>query len=159
MIWKEFFFVSEHKGGAGVGAGRAEQHQKGQVYASGQSRWAEKQHEDGSVAEPAAQTGPETDSSEEGKTPLLTCGCWIIQRNCLIKTLCNNLLEQQRMELKSEGNPSNPVTPVKIPDCPVPASLLDELLKPSTSVNKEPLNNLHNCLRQLKYIIWSTDKL
>lgn len=59
-------------------------------------------------------------------------------------------LEQQRMELKSEGNPSNPVTPVKIPDCPVPASLLDELLKPSTSVNKEPLNNLHNCLRQLK---------
>lgn len=60
------------------------------------------------------------------------------------------LLEQQRMELKSEGNPSNPVTPVKIPDCPVPASLLDELLKPSASVNKEPLNNLHNCLRQLK---------
>ncbi|PWA18432.1 hypothetical protein CCH79_00009850 [Gambusia affinis] len=59
-------------------------------------------------------------------------------------------LQQQRMELKSDGNPSNPVTPVKIPDCPVPASLLDELLKPSTSVNKEPLNNLHNCLRQLK---------
>uniref|UniRef100_A0A8C9YGL8 Golgin A3 n=1 Tax=Sander lucioperca TaxID=283035 RepID=A0A8C9YGL8_SANLU len=58
---------------------------------------------------------------------------------------------RKRMELKSEGNPSNPVTPVKIPDCPVPASLLDELLKPSTSVNKEPLNNLHNCLRQLKY--------
>ncbi|XP_023199481.1 golgin subfamily A member 3 isoform X3 [Xiphophorus maculatus] len=60
------------------------------------------------------------------------------------------LRKQQRMELKSDGNPSNPVTPVKIPDCPVPASLLDELLKPSTSVNKEPLNNLHNCLRQLK---------
>lgn len=57
---------------------------------------------------------------------------------------------RKRMELKGEGNPSNPVTPVKIPDCPVPASLLDELLKPSTSVNKEPLNNLHNCLRQLK---------
>uniref|UniRef100_A0A3Q2P356 Golgin A3 n=1 Tax=Fundulus heteroclitus TaxID=8078 RepID=A0A3Q2P356_FUNHE len=57
---------------------------------------------------------------------------------------------RKRMELKSEGSPSNPVTPVKIPDCPVPASLLDELLKPSTSVNKEPLNNLHNCLRQLK---------
>lgn len=52
--------------------------------------------------------------------------------------------------MKGEGNPSNPVTPVKIPDCPVPASLLDELLKPSASVNKEPLNNLHNCLRQLK---------
>uniref|UniRef100_A0A8C9YL16 Golgin A3 n=1 Tax=Sander lucioperca TaxID=283035 RepID=A0A8C9YL16_SANLU len=60
--------------------------------------------------------------------------------------------KQSRLrKLKSEGNPSNPVTPVKIPDCPVPASLLDELLKPSTSVNKEPLNNLHNCLRQLKY--------
>uniref|UniRef100_A0A8C9YI39 Golgin A3 n=1 Tax=Sander lucioperca TaxID=283035 RepID=A0A8C9YI39_SANLU len=59
--------------------------------------------------------------------------------------------KQSRLrKLKSEGNPSNPVTPVKIPDCPVPASLLDELLKPSTSVNKEPLNNLHNCLRQLK---------
>ncbi|XP_041855312.1 golgin subfamily A member 3 isoform X2 [Melanotaenia boesemani] len=57
---------------------------------------------------------------------------------------------KKRMELKSDGNPSNPMTPVKIPDCPVPASLLDELLKPSTSVNKEPLNNLHNCLRQLK---------
>ncbi|KAK1892880.1 Golgin subfamily A member 3 [Dissostichus eleginoides] len=60
------------------------------------------------------------------------------------------LRKQQRMELKSDGSPSNPVTPVKIPDCPVPASLLDELLKPSTSVNKEPLNNLHNCLRHLK---------
>uniref|UniRef100_A0A8C8K312 Golgin A3 n=1 Tax=Oncorhynchus tshawytscha TaxID=74940 RepID=A0A8C8K312_ONCTS len=60
----------------------------------------------------------------------------------------NRLRKQQRME---PSNPSNPVTPVKIPDCPVPASLLDELLKPSTSVNKEPLNNLHNCLRQLKH--------
>ncbi|CAG09693.1 unnamed protein product [Tetraodon nigroviridis] len=71
---------------------------------------------------------------------------------CHLKELDNlqGALQQQRMELKSEGNPSNPVTPVKIPDCPVPASLLDELLKPSTSVNKEPLNNLHNCLRQLK---------
>uniref|UniRef100_A0AAV2MTY6 Golgin A3 n=1 Tax=Knipowitschia caucasica TaxID=637954 RepID=A0AAV2MTY6_KNICA len=73
-----------------------------------------------------------------------------------MKTLLlqNQQLKQNRMrkriELKSEGNPSNPVTPVKIPDCPVPASLLDELLKPSTAVNKEPLNNLHNCLRQLK---------
>uniref|UniRef100_A0A8C4HW14 Golgin A3 n=1 Tax=Dicentrarchus labrax TaxID=13489 RepID=A0A8C4HW14_DICLA len=59
-------------------------------------------------------------------------------------------LKQTRLRKVGEGNPSNPVTPVKIPDCPVPASLLDELLKPSTSVNKEPLNNLHNCLRQLK---------
>ncbi|KAI5615238.1 golgin subfamily A member 3 isoform X1, partial [Silurus asotus] len=54
---------------------------------------------------------------------------------------------QQRMEVKCD---SAPLTPVKIPDCPVPASLLDELLKPAASVNKEPLNNLHNCLRQLK---------
>lgn len=57
------------------------------------------------------------------------------------------------MELKGEGsNASSPVTPVKIPDCPVPASLLDELLKPSASINKEPLNNLHSCLQQLKYV-------
>uniref|UniRef100_A0A4W6EMW9 Golgin A3 n=1 Tax=Lates calcarifer TaxID=8187 RepID=A0A4W6EMW9_LATCA len=59
-------------------------------------------------------------------------------------------LKQSRLRKVIDGNPSNPVTPVKIPDCPVPASLLDELLKPSTSVSKEPLNNLHNCLRQLK---------
>ncbi|TSO98508.1 Golgin subfamily A member 3 [Bagarius yarrelli] len=55
--------------------------------------------------------------------------------------------QEQRVEVKCD---SAPLTPVKIPDCPVPASLLDELLKPAASVNKEPLNNLHNCLRQLK---------
>ncbi|XP_019740669.1 golgin subfamily A member 3 isoform X3 [Hippocampus comes] len=74
----------------------------------------------------------------------------LLQNQQLKQDLKQNRLRKQRMELKSEGTPSNPVTPVKIPDCPVPASLLDELLKPSTSVNKEPLNNLHNCLRQLK---------
>ncbi|XP_077418186.1 golgin subfamily A member 3 isoform X2 [Vanacampus margaritifer] len=74
----------------------------------------------------------------------------LLQNGQLKQELKQNRLRKQRMELKSEGTPSNPVTPVKIPDCPVPASLLDELLKPSTSVNKEPLNNLHNCLRQLK---------
>ncbi|XP_054630334.1 golgin subfamily A member 3 isoform X2 [Dunckerocampus dactyliophorus] len=74
----------------------------------------------------------------------------LLQNQQLKQDFKQNRLRKQRMELKSEGNPSNPVTPVKIPDCPVPASLLDELLKPSTSVNKEPLNNLHNCLRQLK---------
>ncbi|XP_042344280.1 golgin subfamily A member 3 isoform X1 [Plectropomus leopardus] len=74
----------------------------------------------------------------------------LLQNQQLKQDLKQSRLRKQRMELKSEGNPSNPVTPVKIPDCPVPASLLDELLKPSTSVNKEPLNNLHNCLRQLK---------
>uniref|UniRef100_A0A3Q2P2D6 Golgin A3 n=1 Tax=Fundulus heteroclitus TaxID=8078 RepID=A0A3Q2P2D6_FUNHE len=74
----------------------------------------------------------------------------LLQNQQLKQDLKQSRLRKQRMELKSEGSPSNPVTPVKIPDCPVPASLLDELLKPSTSVNKEPLNNLHNCLRQLK---------
>lgn len=73
----------------------------------------------------------------------------LLQNQQLKQDLKQNRV-RKRIELKSEGNPSNPVTPVKIPDCPVPASLLDELLKPSTSVNKEPLNNLHNCLRQLK---------
>ncbi|XP_020783968.1 golgin subfamily A member 3 isoform X2 [Boleophthalmus pectinirostris] len=73
----------------------------------------------------------------------------LLQNQQLKQDLKQNRI-RKRIELKSEGNPSNPVTPVKIPDCPVPASLLDELLKPSTSVNKEPLNNLHNCLRQLK---------
>uniref|UniRef100_A0A3P8XNY8 Golgin A3 n=1 Tax=Esox lucius TaxID=8010 RepID=A0A3P8XNY8_ESOLU len=54
------------------------------------------------------------------------------------------LLQNQQLKLDLKQN-------LKIPaSCPVPASLLDELLKPSTSVNKEPLNNLHNCLRQLK---------
>ncbi|XP_031685719.1 golgin subfamily A member 3 isoform X2 [Oncorhynchus kisutch] len=72
----------------------------------------------------------------------------LLQNQQLKLDLKQNSLRKQRME---PSNPSNPVTPVKIPDCPVPASLLDELLKPSASVNKEPLNNLHNCLRQLKH--------
>nr|XP_046207030.1 golgin subfamily A member 3-like isoform X1 [Oncorhynchus gorbuscha]XP_046207031.1 golgin subfamily A member 3-like isoform X1 [Oncorhynchus gorbuscha]XP_046207032.1 golgin subfamily A member 3-like isoform X1 [Oncorhynchus gorbuscha]XP_046207033.1 golgin subfamily A member 3-like isoform X1 [Oncorhynchus gorbuscha] len=72
----------------------------------------------------------------------------LLQNQQLKLDLKQNRLRKQRME---PSNPSNPVTPVKIPDCPVPASLLDELLKPSASVNKEPLNNLHNCLRQLKH--------
>uniref|UniRef100_A0A8C7V6R1 Golgin A3 n=1 Tax=Oncorhynchus mykiss TaxID=8022 RepID=A0A8C7V6R1_ONCMY len=71
-------------------------------------------------------------------------------------------LKQNRLrKVKPNGpsdKPSNPVTPVKIPDCPVPASLLDELLKPSASVSKEPLNNLHNCLRQLKHEMDSLQK-
>uniref|UniRef100_A0A8C7FXM4 Golgin A3 n=1 Tax=Oncorhynchus kisutch TaxID=8019 RepID=A0A8C7FXM4_ONCKI len=78
-------------------------------------------------------------------------------RNSMKTVLLQN--QQLKLDLKQNSlrkrmepsNPSNPVTPVKIPDCPVPASLLDELLKPSASVNKEPLNNLHNCLRQLKH--------
>uniref|UniRef100_A0A8C7MXM9 Golgin A3 n=1 Tax=Oncorhynchus kisutch TaxID=8019 RepID=A0A8C7MXM9_ONCKI len=70
-------------------------------------------------------------------------------------------LKQNRLRkhtAKTTMEPSNPVTPVKIPDCPVPASLLDELLKPSASVSKEPLNNLHNCLRQLKHEMDSLQK-
>ncbi|KAK2837649.1 hypothetical protein Q5P01_014861 [Channa striata] len=74
----------------------------------------------------------------------------LLQNQQLKQDIKQTRIRKQRMELKSEGNQSNPVTPVKIPDCPVPASLLDELLKPSTSVSKEPLNNLHNCLKQLK---------
>ncbi|XP_034026977.1 golgin subfamily A member 3 isoform X2 [Thalassophryne amazonica] len=74
----------------------------------------------------------------------------LLQNQQLKQDLKQTRLTKQRIELKGDGNPSNPVTPVKIPDCPVPATLLDELLKPSASVNKEPLNNLHNCLRQLK---------
>ncbi|KAJ0067693.1 hypothetical protein NL108_009845, partial [Boleophthalmus pectinirostris] len=73
----------------------------------------------------------------------------LLQNQQLKQDLKQNRIRKVRHNLILEGNPSNPVTPVKIPDCPVPASLLDELLKPSTSVNKEPLNNLHNCLRQL----------
>ncbi|XP_046872045.1 golgin subfamily A member 3 isoform X1 [Hypomesus transpacificus] len=82
----------------------------------------------------------------------------LLQNQQLKLDLKQTRMRKQRMELKGEGNPSNPVTPVKIPDCPVPASLLDELLKPSASVNKEPLNNLHNCLRQLKQEMDSLQK-
>uniref|UniRef100_A0A674BN61 Golgin A3 n=1 Tax=Salmo trutta TaxID=8032 RepID=A0A674BN61_SALTR len=70
----------------------------------------------------------------------------------------NRLRKHTAKTMMEPSNPSNPVTPVKIPDCPVPASLLDELLKPSASVNKEPLNNLHNCLRQLKHEMDSLQK-
>lgn len=58
--------------------------------------------------------------------------------------------QKQRKELK-EASSSSPVTPVKIPDCPVPASLLEELLRPPPAVSKEPLKNLNSCLQQLKY--------
>ncbi|XP_048099648.1 golgin subfamily A member 3 isoform X2 [Alosa alosa] len=71
----------------------------------------------------------------------------VLQQNQQLKQDLKQTRMRKRMELKAD---SNPVTPVKIPDCPVPASLLDELLKPSTSISREPLNNLHNCLRQLK---------
>ena len=63
-------------------------------------------------------------------------------------TVC---FQKQRKELKGEAGSSGPVTPVKIPDCPVPASLLEELLRPPPAVSKEPLKNLNSCLQQLKY--------
>ncbi|KAL0979224.1 hypothetical protein UPYG_G00182350 [Umbra pygmaea] len=79
----------------------------------------------------------------------------LLQNQQLKLDLKQTRLRKQRLE---PTNTSSPVTPVKIPDCPVPASLLDELLKPSASVNKEPLNNLHNCLRQLKHEMDSLQK-
>lgn len=66
--WKIFLSTSEHQGGAGVSAGGAKRHQEGQVYAASQSGWTEEQHEDGPAAEPATQTGPQTESSKEGNT-------------------------------------------------------------------------------------------
>ncbi|KAM6166832.1 golgin subfamily A member 3 [Erethizon dorsatum] len=56
----------------------------------------------------------------------------------------------KRKEPKSEASSSSPATPIKIPDCPVPASLLEELLRPPPAVSKEPLKNLNSCLQQLK---------
>lgn len=71
-----FLSASEHQSGAGVSAGGAERHQKGQVHAASQSGWAEEQHEDGPAAEPATQTGPQTESSKEGNTTLfILCAC------------------------------------------------------------------------------------
>ncbi|XP_058014826.1 golgin subfamily A member 3 isoform X3 [Ahaetulla prasina] len=57
--------------------------------------------------------------------------------------------KMKKKKLKGETS-SNPVTPVKIPDCPVPAALLEELLKPPSAVSKEPLRNLNSCLQQLR---------
>ncbi|XP_066510070.1 golgin subfamily A member 3-like isoform X1 [Hoplias malabaricus] len=79
----------------------------------------------------------------------------LLQQNTQLKQEFKHARNRKRMDAKGD---STPVTPVKIPDCPVPASLLDELLKPSASVNKEPLNNLHNCLRQLKQEMDSLQK-
>ncbi|XP_061865781.1 golgin subfamily A member 3 isoform X1 [Colius striatus] len=74
----------------------------------------------------------------------------LLQQNQQLKLDLKHGKMKKRKELKGENNSSNPVTPVKIPDCPVPAALLEELLKPSTAVSKEPLKNLNSCLQQLK---------
>uniref|UniRef100_A0ABM5F2X5 Golgin subfamily A member 3 isoform X1 n=1 Tax=Pogona vitticeps TaxID=103695 RepID=A0ABM5F2X5_9SAUR len=73
----------------------------------------------------------------------------LLQQNQQLKLDLKHGRMKKRKELKGETN-SNPATPVKIPDCPVPAALLEELLKPSSAVSKEPLKNLNSCLRQLK---------
>ncbi|KFU89599.1 Golgin subfamily A member 3, partial [Chaetura pelagica] len=74
----------------------------------------------------------------------------LLQQNQQLKLDLKHGKMKKRKELKGENNSSNPATPVKIPDCPVPAALLEELLKPSTAVSKEPLKNLNSCLQQLK---------
>ncbi|XP_048412164.1 golgin subfamily A member 3 isoform X1 [Stegostoma tigrinum] len=74
----------------------------------------------------------------------------LLQQNQQLKMDLKQTKTRKRVELKGDVVSSNPVTPVKIPDCPVPASLLEELLRPPTAVSKEPLNNLHSCLKQLR---------
>ncbi|XP_078410641.1 golgin subfamily A member 3 isoform X1 [Cetorhinus maximus] len=74
----------------------------------------------------------------------------LLQQNHQLKMDLKQTKTRKRIELKGDAVSSNPVTPVKIPDCPVPASLLEELLRPPTAVSKEPLNNLHSCLKQLR---------
>ncbi|XP_015279274.1 PREDICTED: golgin subfamily A member 3 [Gekko japonicus] len=74
----------------------------------------------------------------------------LLQQNQQLKLDLKHGKMKKRKELKGDTNSSNPVTPVKIPDCPVPAALLEELLKPPTAVSKEPLRNLNSCLQQLK---------
>ncbi|XP_067329293.1 golgin subfamily A member 3 isoform X1 [Anolis sagrei] len=73
----------------------------------------------------------------------------LLQQNQQLKLDLKHGKMKKKKELKGETN-SNPVTPVKIPDCPVPAALLEELLKPPSAVSKEPLKNLNSCLQQLK---------
>ncbi|KAM8960728.1 golgin subfamily A member 3 [Pelodytes ibericus] len=74
----------------------------------------------------------------------------LLQQNQQLKLDLRQSRIKRRKELKGDNTSSNPVTPVKIPDCPVPASLLEELLKPPSAISKEPLKNLNSCLRQLK---------
>uniref|UniRef100_A0A4W3IPQ5 Golgin A3 n=1 Tax=Callorhinchus milii TaxID=7868 RepID=A0A4W3IPQ5_CALMI len=73
----------------------------------------------------------------------------LLQQNQQLKVDLKQTRTRKRMEIKGDIVSSTPVTPVKIPDCPVPAALLEELLRPQV-VSKEPLNNLHTCLKQLR---------
>lgn len=74
----------------------------------------------------------------------------LLQQNQQLKLDLRRGAARTRKELKGEASPSSPMTPVKVPDCPVPASLLEELLRPPPAVSKEPLRNLNSCLQQLK---------
>jgi len=74
----------------------------------------------------------------------------LLQQNQQLRLDLRRGAAKTRKELKGEASSSGPVTPVKIPDCPVPASLLEELLRPPPAVSKEPLKNLNSCLQQLK---------
>lgn len=81
----------------------------------------------------------------------------LLQQNQQLKLDLRQSRTKKRKEFKGDVTPSNPVTPVKIPDCPVPASLLEELLKPTT-ISREPLKNLNSCLRHLKQEMDSLQK-
>ncbi|XP_062944075.1 golgin subfamily A member 3 isoform X2 [Cynocephalus volans] len=74
----------------------------------------------------------------------------LLQQNQQLKLDLRRSTAKTRKELKGEASSSSPATPIRIPDCPVPASLLEELLRPPPAVSKEPLKNLNSCLQQLK---------
>lgn len=74
----------------------------------------------------------------------------LLQQNQQLKLDLRRGAAKMRKEQRGEASPSSPLTPVKVPDCPVPASLLEELLRPPPAVSKEPLRNLNSCLQQLK---------
>ncbi|XP_040843117.1 golgin subfamily A member 3 isoform X1 [Ochotona curzoniae] len=74
----------------------------------------------------------------------------LLQQNQQLQQDLRRSTAKTRKELKGEASSSSPATPIKIPDCPVPASLLEELLRPPPAVSKEPLKNLNSCLQQLK---------
>nr|XP_021531571.1 golgin subfamily A member 3 [Aotus nancymaae] len=74
----------------------------------------------------------------------------LLQQNQQLKLDLRRGAAKTRKEPKGEASSSSPATPIKIPDCPVPASLLEELLRPPPAVSKEPLKNLNSCLQQLK---------
>ncbi|KAK2103053.1 Golgin sub A member 3 [Saguinus oedipus] len=81
----------------------------------------------------------------------------LLQQNQQLKLDLRRGTAKTRKEPKGEASSSSPATPIKIPDCPVPASLLEELLRPPPAVSKEPLKNLNSCLQQLNVENSATD--